>query len=209
MAKSRSTLRGNINTFTGDASNVIWTEAQKNLAINLAIQSSWPEIKKLTRTAFTLTEGSYAYVINKSVGAIASVTRAPFGPAQVWIATTATSEVVYRELRRSVNCRVDGAAWSLEFDSDLVDNRDGYKVEVHYEEQYAELGSDSETTDVPEAYVNPRALFHLCGMQALKAHHTDVAAFVKQKPDFYEEAEREKRRHRTEALPRTIRIRWE
>jgi len=209
MAKSLSTLRSNINTFTGDSANVIWSESQKNLAINLAIMSSWPEIKKLTRTAFSLTEGSYAYVINKSVGPIASVTRAPWGPAQVWIATTATGEVVYRELRQSVLCRVDGAAWSLEFDSDLVDNRDGYKIEVHYEQQYPELGGDSETTEVPEAYINPRALFHLCGMQALLGHHTDVATFAKQKPDFYEEAEREKRRHRIEALPRTIKVRWE
>ena len=202
MAKSLSTLRANINTFTGDASNVIWTEAQKSLAVNLAIQSAWPEIKKLTRTTFNLTEGSYAYVVT-------AMTRAPWGPAQVWIATTATTQPVYRELRRSVLCRSDGASYSLEFDSDLVDNRDGYRIEVHYEEQWPELGGDSETTEVPEAYINPRAMFELCGMMALKGHHTDVATFAKQKPDFYEEAEREKRRHRTEALPRTIKVRWE
>ena len=124
MAKSLSTLRDNINMFTGDASNVVWSQAQKSLAINLAIQSAWPELKKLTRTQITLTEGSYAYVVT-------AMTRAPWGPAQVWIATTATTQPVYRELRRSVLCRADGASYSLEFDSDLVDNRDGYKVEVH------------------------------------------------------------------------------
>ena len=202
MAKSQNTLRTNINTFTGDASNVIWTETQKNLAINLAIQSAWPEIKKLTRTQITLTEGSYAYVVT-------AMTRAPWGPAQVWIATTAATQPVYRELRRSVLCRSDGASYSLEFDSTLVDNRDGYRVEVHYEEMHPELGGDSETTEVPEAYILPRALFELCGQMALKGHHTDVATFQKKAPDFYEQAEREKRRHRTEALPRTIRVRWE
>lgn len=208
VAKSRSTLRSNIDTFTGDSSNVVWTEGQKNFAINLAIQSSWPEIKKLTRTAFSLTAGSYQYRIN-GARAITTFTRAPWGPAQVWIATANTSEAVYRELRHGVLARRDANEWYLEFDGDLVDNRDGYQVEVHYEQYYPELGSDSETTEVPEVYINPRALFHLCGMQTLKGHHTDVEVFQKQKPDFYEEAEREKQRHRTEALPRTIKVRWE
>jgi len=202
MAKSLSTLRDNINVFTGDASNVVWSESQKSLAINLAIQSAWPEIKKLVRTTFNLTAGSYAYVVT-------TMTRSPWPPAQVWIATTATTQPVYRELRRSVLCRSDGLAYSLEFDSTLVDNRDGYRIEVHYEQFFPELGGDTETTDVPEAYINPRALFELCGMMALKGHHTDVATFAKQRPDFYEQAEREKRRHRREALPRTISIRWE
>lgn len=202
MAKTRSTLRDNINTFTGDSANTIWTEAQKNLAINLAIQSAWPEIKKLTRTQLTLTEGSYAYVVT-------AMTRAPWGPAQVWIATTATTQPVYRELRHSVLCRSDGASYSLEFNSTLVDNRDDYKIEVHYEQQWPELGSDSAVTYVPETYINPRALFHLCTMQAMEGHHTDVETFRRLRPDFFEEAERAKQRNRIEALPRTIKIRWE
>lgn len=202
MAKSLSTLRSNINTFTGDSANTIWTAAQKNLAINLAIQSAWPEIKKLTRTQLTLAEGSYAYVVT-------AMTRAPWGPAQVWIATTATTYPVYRELRHSVLCRSDGASYSLEFNSTLVDNRDTYKIEVHYEQEWPELGGDSAVTYVPETYVNPRALYELCGMQTLKGHHTDVEVFRRKALDFYEQAEQAKRRNRIEALPRTIKVRWE
>ena len=208
MAKSLSTLRSNINTFTGDASNVIWTAAQKNLAVNLAIQSAWPEIKTTGFTSFALADGSYTYHL--PVNSALAFTRAPYGPQQVWCATsTSTDTAVYREMRRSVRAIVSCNEWYLEFDPDWVDNHDGYMIEVNYNQQYAELGSDSATTDVPEAYINPRALFELCGMMALKGHHTDVATFAKQKPDFYEEAEREKRRHRTEALATTIKVRWE
>jgi len=208
MDKSLSTLRGNIETYAGDASNVIWSETQKNLAVNLAIQSSWPELKKLTYTSFSLASASYAYDIN-GTAAIATATRAPMGPAQVWIATTATVDPVFRQLRRNVNAHVNGNTWRLEFDEDLVQNRGGYQVRVHFEQEYPELGSDSATTELPEAYLNPRALFHLCSMQALKGHHTDVAPFLKSKPDFYQEAADAKARHRTEALARVIRVRWE
>jgi len=108
-----------------------------------------------------------------------------------------------------VNAHVNGNTWRLEFDEDLVQNRGGYQVRVHFEQEYPELGSDSATTELPEAYLNPRALFHLCSMQALKGHHTDVAPFLKSKPDFYQEAADAKARHRTEALARVIRVRWE
>ena len=208
MSKSRSTLRSDLNTFTGDSANTIWTETQKNLAVNLAIQSAWPELKTTGFTSFTLAEGSYTYTL--PVQPALAFTRAPWGPAQVWCATsTSTDAPVFREMRRSVQAIASCNVWYLKFDPDWVDNHEGYIIEVNYNQQYAELGGDSETTDVPEAYINPRAMFHLCGMQALHGHHTDVAAFAKQKPDFYEEAEREKRRHRTEALPRTIKMRWE
>ncbi len=208
MSKSLSTLRGNLNTYTGDAANDIWTEPQKSLAVNLAIQSAWPELKKLTYTSFSLAAASYHYDINGAT-AIASATRAPYGPAQVWVATTAATSPVFRQLRRSVNAHVDGNTWRLEFDSDLVTNRAGYQVRVHFEQYYPELGSDSATTEAAESYINPRALYHLCTMQALKGHHTDVETFRRLRPDFYQEAEDAKRRNRTEALSRTMRIRWE
>lgn len=208
MAKTRSELRDNINTYTGDAANTIWVEAQKNLAINLAVQSAWPEIKKLTHTSFSLASASYFYYINGAT-AIAAATRAPKGPAQVWIATTAASNPVFRELRRSVTAHVDGNTWRLEFDPDKVKNWGGYQIKVHFEQYYPELSSDSETTEVSESYINPRALYELCGMQTLKGHHTDVEVFRRKAPDFYEQAERQKARNRTEALPRTMRVRWE
>ncbi len=202
MAKTREQLRDNLNTYTGDAANVIWTVEQKSLAINLAIQDAWPEIKKLTRTQLTLAAGSYAYVVT-------AMTRAPWGPAQVWIATTATATPVYRELRRSVLCRSDGASYSLEFDSDLVDNRDGYRIEVHYEQEWPELGGDAAVSYVPEAFVSPMALFHLCTMESMSGHHSDVETFRRLRPDFFEEAERARARNRIEALPRTLKTRWE
>jgi len=207
MAKSLSTLRSNLDTYTGDSANTIWTAAQKNLAINLAIQSSWPEIKTTGYTSFTLAAGSYNYHL--PVYSTFAFTRAPYGPQQVWCATTATGTPVFREMRRSVRAIVSCNEWYLEFDPTWVDNRAGYMIEVNYNQQYAELGGDSETTDVPEAYINPRAMFELCGMMALKGHHTDVATFQKKAPDFYEQAEREKRRHRTEALATTIKVRAE
>ncbi|RLC80044.1 MAG: hypothetical protein DRJ03_22410 [Chloroflexi bacterium] len=202
MAKTLSALRDDINTFTGDSSNNIWTAAQKNLAINLAIQAAWPDIKAVAVTSFTLAEGSYIYTLT-------ALTRAPWGPQQVWCATSATATPVYRQLRGSVYKRREGDTWELCFDKTFVDNRDGYIVQVYYNQQYPELSGDSDTTEVPEAFLLPRALWELANMQCLKGHHTDVVIFKQKAPDFFEQAERERVKHQTLPLADTIALRWE
>ena len=201
MAKTRSALRDDLNVYTGDAANVIWDAAQKNLAINLAIRAGHPEIKSVAMTAFTLTEGSYNYV--------PTLTRDMWGPAQIWCATAATSQPVYYEMRRNVYVRSSGTTWELCFDPDWVDNREGYIVQVYYEQEYDTLDSDSETTDCPPSYLIPRAMYHLCTMEALSGHHSDVENFRRLRPDFFEEADRERRKWATLPLARSISVRWE
>lgn len=211
MNKTRTQLRDDINTFLDDSGNGLFSAAQKNLAINMAIRSSWPQIKKHTYTSFSLTEGSYHYRINTPLYAITTVTRAdPEGPAQVWIATSATSQPIFREMRGSVVCRIDGYAWHLNFDPTVVDNHDGYQIRVHFDQMAPELGADADTNyHVPAAYILPRALFHLCSMKSLTAHHTDVQTFRQQKPDFYQEAEAVISKSIVLPLARTVKIRWE
>jgi len=210
---SRGTLRGNLDTYTGDAANVIWSAEQKNLSIDMAITSAWPEIYHKGRLEFLLAAGSYVYIVNHFVPehSIASATRAPYGPAQVWVSLEAgaASPRRYRQLRRSVSCRVEGAAWALQFDKEFVDTYGGHAIEVLYEQMYPTLSSDEAETEVPEDYLLPRALFELCGQMTLKGHHTDVATFAKERPNFWEQAERAKRRHMRLALPRSIAIRSE
>jgi len=210
MAKSRTTLRANLNTYTGDSTDTIWTEAQKNLALNMAIQSAWPELKTTGYTTFPLAEGSYNYKL--PVNSAYAFTRAPYGPQQIWAATCVSSgsaSPVFREMRRDVIAKLSVGEWYLEFDPDYVDARDNYLIEVNFNQQFGELGSDSDTTDVPEAYLLPRSLFELCGMEQLTGHHTDIKAFRDKAPEFYEQAERAKMTHRTEALPTVIKVRWE
>ena len=202
MGKTLAELRADINTYLDDASNTIFSANQKNLAINLAIQSAWPEIKKATRYGFTLAAGSPVYTLT-------ALTRAPWGPQQVWVATSASSTPEFRMVRHSVYKRQDGAHWTLEFEPSFVNNRDGYRVEVHYNQQYPTLDNDSDETEVPAAYIINRALYELCSMETLKGHHTDIEAFRRKAPDFWEAAARAKRAHLVPALPDYVALRWE
>ncbi len=204
MAKTRSALRDDLNTYTGDSANTIWTEAQKNLSINLAIRAGFPEIKTVAKTSFTLTAASYRYALGAT-----ELARTMWGPAQIWCATTATDKPFYREMRRSVLVRREGSSWELCFDEGWVDDPEGYIVEVFYDQYYDDLDTDSAETDCPPSYLVPRAMYHLCTMEALSGHHSDVETFRRLRPDFFEEAERERRKWTTLPLARSISIRWE
>ena len=199
MTKSRSTLRGNINTYTGDAADTIWSEAQKNLAINLAIDAAWPSIKAVAKTAFTLAASSLSY-------ALTALTRAPWGPQQVWCGTSATSTPKFRQMRGSVYQTRNGDTWTLEFTDTWVEHHDEYIVEVFYNQQYPELTADGDTTQIPEEFLMNQALYELCSMETLKGHHTDVDAFKAKAPDFYERAERARTKHVVHPLPSQIKI---
>lgn len=204
MAKTREDLRDDLNTYTGDAGNDIWTAAQKDLAINLAIRAGFPDIKTVAMTAFTLTAGSYRHALPYP-----TMTRAFWGPGQVFCATSSASEPAYREMRHSVYVRREGSSWELCFDPDWVDNRAGYIVQVFYDQYYDDVDTDSSETDCPPSYLIPRAMYHLCTMEALEGHHTDVETFRRLRPDFFEEAERERRKWQTLPLARSISVRWE
>lgn len=202
MSKTRETLRQNLNVYMSDQGDMIWTEAQKNLGINLAVQAAWPDIKTVAKTSFTLAECSYNY-------SLSSLSNAPWAPAQVWCATSSSATPVYREMRHNVITHRDASTYSLEFDKTFVDNRAGYIVEVYYDQYYGELSTDAETTDIPEAFLLPRAAYELCSMIVLTGHHQELNAFADKGPDFFEVSERERARNQVLPLPVTIKLRWE
>lgn len=203
MSKTREQLRQNLNVYLSDQGDLVWAEPQKNLSINLAIQAAWPDIKTVATATFTLASASYNYVLT-------ALTRcAEWGPSQVWCATSSASVPVYRELRHNVIGHRDGSTYRLEFDKTFVSNRGGYRIKVYYDQQYGELSTDAATTDVPEAFLMPRAAFELCNMITLGGHHRDLDAFAAKSVDFFEVSERERARHQVLPLARVMGLRWE
>lgn len=190
MGIARSSLRSDLNDYVNDSSNTIWTESQKNLAINLAVRVAWPDLRVTQSNAsYTLTSASYIYTIS-------AVTRAPWGYSQVYVEPAAAATAPYT-LLRSVGQKNDNGTWRLYLGKDDVDDNVGRKLRIWWHEQYAELGSDSTATELPRAYMLYQSLFEVCKMEALKGHHTDAQVFVQNAPDFLEIANREREKHMT------------
>lgn len=188
MSIARSSLRSDLNDYVNDSSNTIWTESQKNLAINLAVRVAWPDLRVTQSNAsHTLAEASYIYTVT-------AVTRAPWGYSQVYVEPAATAPYT---LLRSAEQKSDDGTWRLYLGKDDVDDNDGKVLRIWWHEQYAELGSDSATTELPRAYMLYQSLFEVCKMEALKGHHTDAQVFVQNAPDFLEVASREREKHMT------------
>lgn len=188
MSTTRSALRSDLNDYTNDSGDTIWSESQKNLAINLAIRAAWPDLRATkTNASLTLAAASYIYTVS-------AMTRAPWGYSQVYIETAVTTPYV---LLRSAEQKNDDGTWRLYLGKDDVDDNDGKTLHIWWHEQYAELDADASTTELPRAYMLYQSLFEVCKMESLKGHHTDVQAFVQNAPDFLEVAIRERQKHMT------------
>lgn len=194
MSILRSDLRDDINDYVDDSANTIWSESQKNLAINLAIRAAWPDLR-VTKSDETLTLAGASYVVT-----VTTVTRAPWGYSQVYREPAAAATGPYI-LLRSVEQKNDNGTWKLYLGRDDVDDNSGRTLRIWWHEQYAELAADGSSTELPRAYLLYQSLFELCQMESLKGHHTDAQVFVQKAPDFLEVANREREKHMTLPVP--------
>lgn len=190
MSIARSSIRSDLNNYVDDSANTIWSADQKNLAINLAVRVAWPDLRVTKSCAtYLLAAASYIYTVT-------TATRTPWGYSQVYVEPAAAATGPYI-LLRSADQKNDSGTWKLYLGKDDVDDNTGRALRIWWHEQYAELGADGDTTELPRAYMLYQSLFELCKMESLKGHHTDAQVFVQNAPDFLEVANREREKHMT------------
>lgn len=130
MAHTRKDFRDDLDAIFNDASNVIWTAAQKNSAINQAIDAMWPEIKctKVDETV-TLAADTFIYTPTGQPQEL--------GYSQAFLEQESDEE--YMLLRRPTQKRelVSGTLkWKIYVPQDIVEDYEGKKIRLHYHCQF-------------------------------------------------------------------------
>lgn len=190
MGFKLSDLRTELNTIFSDTGNSRWTEAQKNLAINMGIDALWPELRFRDMIAFTLIEDTYEYLVGIEAGGVdidfyvlgLPITDEGFAFAELELDTGD-----YRLLRAVWQrpSATAGGDWTLCITRSIVDANVGMKVRVYYHAKHARLAGDDEEVevDISEPIIDYAAMW-LCTLQLQRAGASDVVAWERQIPQW-------------------------
>lgn len=190
MGFKLSELRAELNTIFSDAGNLIWTEPQKNLAINYGIDRLWPELRFRDMMGFTLVDDTYEYLVGIEAGGVdidfyiygLPLTDEGFAFAELELDTGD-----YRLLRAIWQrpSATAGGDWTLCISRSVVDANVGKHVRVYYHAKHArlELDADEVEVDTSEPIISYAAVY-LCTLMLQKAGSSDIRVWKDQIPEW-------------------------
>jgi len=178
MAYDRKDFRDELNAVFNDGSNVIWTEAQKNAAINEAIDALWPEIKNsAVDETVTLAANTFIYTPT----AIPPET----GFYQAFLEQGTNDP--YRFVRGITQNReeVTGVLkWKIHVPSSIVSGNAGKKIRLRYHSKFVHYTNDTVEQDVPWLPVLYYACMMLCIYMLQKAGSSNIIVWRDQIPTW-------------------------